>query len=409
MPAVSTGIGIVDQSQAGWTAGATYTRMLVQALHAAGVPRDRLFLLTNGTAAVDGMATVLTFTNRTSLVGSTLARVPGALGDVAQIADRIAVRIANRWRPALYRVAREHAIDVLLPLQIMPASAPPVATISWIPDFQHVRRPEFFPPEERRDRDERFAMLAANASLVMLSSESALADFRSGHPAHADKGRVARFPSLFGFEPPSGTPGPVADKYRLPSKFALVVNQFWTHKNHLLLVRAAAEARRAGVDVPIVLAGTPADARAPTNPVVSEVMQAISQHGLRESVIVLGQVPRSDLIDLLRTTALIIQPSKFEGWNTTVQDALALGKPLLCSDIEVHREQAPASLGFFGVDRPDELAGLLARQWPTLPQGHLADAEAVALRGERDRARAYGAHLLSICEEAVARFRSAQR
>ena len=85
----------------------------------------------------------------------------------------------------------------------------------------------------------------------------------------------------------------------------------------------------------------------------------------------------------MRASAVIIQPSRFEGWSTSVQDAKALGRPLICSDISVHREQAPEAKGFFSPDDSQELADLLSAFWPQALPGPDAAVERVALTNEK--------------------------
>jgi hypothetical protein len=43
----------------------------------------------------------------------------------------------------------------------------------------------------------------------------------------------------------------------------------------------------------------------------------------------------------------VIQPSLFEGWSTVVEDAKALNKWVILSDIAVHREQLSINVDFF--------------------------------------------------------------
>ncbi|MGH7230263.1 MAG: glycosyltransferase, partial [Nitrospiraceae bacterium] len=90
----------------------------------------------------------------------------------------------------------------------------------------------------------------------------------------------------------------------------------------------------------------------------------------------------------------------FEGWSTTVQDAKALGRPVLCSDLPVHREQAPCSMAFFPCDGPDILADILESIWPKLEPGPCPEIEAHAHAQERQFARQYGDTLLQLCQEA---------
>jgi glycosyltransferase involved in cell wall biosynthesis len=58
-----------------------------------------------------------------------------------------------------------------------------------------------------------------------------------------------------------------------------------------------------------------------------------------------------------------VNPSRFEGWSTTVEEAKAVGTPMLLSDIPVHREQAPHA-DFFGTDDAAAMADAIASASP---------------------------------------------
>jgi glycosyltransferase involved in cell wall biosynthesis len=51
-----------------------------------------------------------------------------------------------------------------------------------------------------------------------------------------------------------------------------------------------------------------------------------------------------------------INPSRFEGWSTSVEEAKSMGKQIVLSDIPVHREQAPSRGFFFADNDPRALA-----------------------------------------------------
>ena len=68
----------------------------------------------------------------------------------------------------------------------------------------------------------------------------------------------------------------------------------------------------------------------------------VEQNNLGENFRMLGLVPRSDVIALMRYSISLINPSFFEGWSTTVEEAKSMGKRIILSDIEVHREQNPS-------------------------------------------------------------------
>ena len=107
-----------------------------------------------------------------------------------------------------------------------------------------------------------------------------------------------------------------------------------------------------GLKIPLVMTGVPADYRDPENQLLSDLLQDFATTRTCRP----GALPRKaafpDLISIIRCATVIVQPSMWEGWNTLVEDAKALGRPVICSDIEVHREQAPSALGYFSPEIP---------------------------------------------------------
>jgi glycosyltransferase involved in cell wall biosynthesis len=91
----------------------------------------------------------------------------------------------------------------------------------------------------------------------------------------------------------------------------------------------------------------------------TELMQHCRSRDVQDRFRVLGMVPYRDVQSLMQHAHAVINPSRFEGWSTAVEEARTMGKQLLLSDIPVHREQAPAGTLFFGVDDPAELAGAM--------------------------------------------------
>jgi glycosyltransferase involved in cell wall biosynthesis len=382
--------GIVDSSSGQWTGGSIYSRTLIRSLAVAcqgeGV---KLYLLGNqgNDPEIEQLPVTVT---------------PLKSPHYYRGEWRLRALLGLPEKSSLFETASDCQISVLLPVSDIPAKMPGIQVIGWIPDFQHLYLPHYFSLQECQRRNIIYRRLAEGASLVMLSSQNAMEHFAAFIPAQAHKARLVSFPSLQAFEPLPPDIVSARSRFHLPEKFALVANQFWQHKNHLQVVEALAHLRRKGVRIPLVMTGLPADYRDPSNRAISQVLQAIAAEGIGDQMWILGLVSASDLLSLMRTAAVVIQPSRFEGWSTTVQDAKALGRPLLCSDIPVHREQAPEALGFFPCDRPDILADLLASHWAALEPGPCSASEERARSKERDFAREHGRRLLTICQEADA-------
>ena len=274
-------------------------------------------------------------------------------------------------------------------------------TIGWIPDFQHLHLPDLFSVDQRRALDWRFRRLAERSRLMWMTSENAAADFRRTFPGQSVKARVASFPSLLAYEPPAGNCREVLAPYRLPEKFLLVVNQFWRHKNHRVVAEALAILKKGGLRISAVMAGLPADHRDKENSALSETLQALAKGEVWADCLVLGKVSRAEIEALLQSASVLVQPSRFEGWNTSVEDAKALGCPTILSDIAVHREQCPDAFGFFDCDSPQQLAEILARCWEALPARPDRDREQTALRAAYVRGLEFGQQVAAFCREAV--------
>jgi len=400
-------IGVVDQSSAGWTAAGIYSRMMLKSLdsvcHQAGI--ELYFLSSRDLDASDKSinAERIHLAPADYLPGERQIRRSLGMGEKAR-ALKGEARLRNLLRLAddsdAFSVAQKNGIDVLLPLLDVPPWDVSPKLIGWVPDLQHVYLPEFFSEPELQKRNATIQRLAERAALIILSSNAARKDFVSFAPQGGQKARVLSFPSLLALEAQSENPESSRTKFNLPEKFALVANQFWAHKNHQAVVSAAAQLRDRGTAVPIVMTGLPVDHRDRSNSNLSSLLQAIASAGLNGQITILGQVSYADLVNLMRTAALVIQPSRFEGWSTIVQDAKALGRPLICSDIAVHREQASSALGFFPCDKPEVLASLLAEHWGKLEPGPNSGLETAALATEREFARRQAETLLKLCAEA---------
>jgi len=366
-------IGFLDRSDASWTAGASYSRSMVNALASAADARADI-------AVVSGMR-------------SALAELPAGVRTLR--VDKPQITAVD----VLHLVAAEK-LDVLLPITEALLPETDCALIGWIPDFQHRRLPRYFTAEQRSQRDRHFAYLAGNCDAMMFSSESVRADFAEFYPGFSGRTASIHFPSSFAYEADiaEGDPRSVIEKYRLPKAFVLVANQFWKHKNHRLVVEAVAQVRRIRPEVQVVMVGMLSDARDVANPHISDLVRRLSTEGLFENVRVLGEVPFPDLVALLRCSIEVLQPSEFEGWNTTIQDAMALGKRVACSDLATHREQTPNSV-FFAPDDAAALAAHLASLDWSSDGWQGGDCERECLAAERERGRQWAGGLIEFCTE----------
>jgi glycosyltransferase involved in cell wall biosynthesis len=293
---------------------------------------------------------------------------------------------------------RGHGIDVVFSPQL-PHQYRRIATLAWLPDFQHIHLPEMFSGADRLSRDRAFQRCAKLATRIMVMSDVVRKDFESFAPRYAHKVRVVHpvsyVPqSIYDYDLTS-----ILNLYHLPEKFVYLPNQFWKHKNHEVAFKAVEILKRRGTTVSVVCTGSPPDYRHPRH--FASLFEKLARWNMRDQVIYLGLVPHDHVLVLSRQTICVLNPSLFEGWGYTVDEARSVGKQVLLSDIPAHREQNPPKATFFDPTDCDDLAGKLARIWHEARPGPDAELESEARGNLPGRLNAYAEAFTSVAREAV--------
>jgi glycosyltransferase involved in cell wall biosynthesis len=359
--------------------GANYVRHLAAALGAAA-PQIRVSFICGEAIAADWLDAQprIVIPTRRSLFRGVFRRKPL----IRQALERAHVDFVY---PLTYD--NEYNLGLRFPISAELGAAP---WAGWIPDFQHRYLPELFPPEEIHRRETRITQLVKEARRVVLSSRNAADDFRVFFPEHAGKAKVLSFTT-----PPFDLHDVDMDELGdLPERFFLVCNQFWKHKNHLVVFDALRLLRARGLTPTVLCTGEMDDYR--DRAYAGKLRAALVQDGVNEQVRLLGLIPRRQQIALMRRAVAIIQPSLFEGWSSVVEDALSLGRPCLLSDLAVHREQQPPGARFFPPRSAEALADLLAEAFSDWPPGPNLASEAAAQERALARLTEVGNQFLKI-------------
>ena len=82
----------------------------------------------------------------------------------------------------------------------------------------------------------------------------------------------------------------------------------------------------------------------------------IEELGIREMVTTLGPVKYDSLPDLYASAHAVICPAYTESFSHTVVEAMAMGVPVIASDISIHREVAGEAALFFSPLEPADMA-----------------------------------------------------
>jgi glycosyltransferase involved in cell wall biosynthesis len=355
-PQTHVGLMGIDQ----WLGGAIYTQNLIKALTrlpAEERPRITLFCRRNAalfTEVTPLVEKVVIFESQLDkLFGGT--RLAGPAQRIDYATSSFFLRDAF---PALGRAAQRERVDAMFPVPDPYTRLTP-NPIAWIPDLQHSAFPQHFTKIQRRVRDTRFTSLLNDPKRhVVFSSQCALDHSTSVYGVPKATTYILHFatvplPSWY------DDPAPVVAKYQIATPFFIVCNQFWVHKDHRTLFQGVAQLKKQGVHINLVCTGPTHDPRLPEH--FDNLKAEIKSLGIESQVKILGVIPRTDQISLMRASAAVLQPSQFEGWSTVIEDARALGKVVIASDFPVHLEQNVPGSSFFRMGDPGDFAQAITR------------------------------------------------
>lgn len=253
----------------------------------------------------------------------------------------------------LERLLEQHKISLLSHSGTLGKNST-ISTIAWIPDFQHRHLPDLFSKVELNYRNQMHEKCCEESTCILLSSHDAFKDLQKFHPNFADKVKILHFVA-----------GPIAnlnlpdikilkEKFNFSGQYFHLPNQFWVHKNHKVVIEALRILKEKGTKTLILATGKTKDHRQPD--LYNSLMTKVTEYNLSDSFLSLGVVPYNELIALMQNSIALLNPSLFEGWSSTVEEAKSLGKVIILSDIPIHREQNPPGGLFFNPDEPQILA-----------------------------------------------------
>lgn len=301
---------------------------------------------------------------------------------------------------ALYTVSclKRHHIDVIFGLAL-PCRYDKIPSLSWICDFQHVHFPEMFSREERLDRDRKFYRTASISSRIIVMSQSVKDDFKKLLPQFLDKVRVLSTVTYIPELVYKTDPKQILSLYSLPEKFIYLPNQFWKHKNHEIAFKAVKILKDKGTRVNLVCTGFSKDYRNPTY--FTDLLEKLTDWDIKGQVIYLGVIPYEHVLLLMRQSVCVLNPSLFEGFGLTANEAKSLGKQVLLSDIAPFREQNPPKATFFDPKNAEDLAKNMANIWQKTPPGPDLDLEEVARKELPQQIQKSAYSFMSVIKEVI--------
>ena len=233
-----------------------------------------------------------------------------------------------------------------------------VKLITWYADLQHKFYPGFFSRKKLFFREAKLRLLLKNSSDLVVSSNDVKKHFRKFYKIRKQLDlHVIPFVSIidhFNFDNIKA----LNNRYEIPKDYFMVSNQFYKHKNHIVVLKALTKIKEKGIkDIHIVMTGKMEHYNDPE--FIKQLREEIAHNKLEPYLSMLDVIPRQDQLCLMKHAKAVIQPSLFEGWSTVIEDAKSLQVPVIASNIEIHQEQLLDKGVYFDPQNEIELADKL--------------------------------------------------
>jgi glycosyltransferase involved in cell wall biosynthesis len=274
-------------------------------------------------------------------------------------------RLANLYQDVAEGLQNKSTLvgDLGADLLFCPFTAPffsdaRVPVVAVVLDIQYLHYPEFFSAQEREEGDRNFRRACQVASRIICISEyvrQSVLKAADISPSRVDTVHIAlqhRLEKL-----PAGGTDSVLGRYGLHSgRYLLYPANFWLHKNHELLITAFGmhQSKTPGSDLKLVFTGAPGAH-------MDYLKDACSKMQLGGKVVFAGYLPDEEFTVLLRCCLALIFPSLYEGFGIPVWEAMAAGKPVLCSNVTSLPEICGDAALLFDPRKPDEIAAAIDR------------------------------------------------
>ncbi|EES0982504.1 TPA: glycosyltransferase family 4 protein, partial [Escherichia coli] len=248
---------------------------------------------------------------------------------------------------AFYSYFDSSDCDVILPCMRVPSgNLNKKAWIGYIYDFQHCYYPSFFSKREIDQRNVFFKLMLNCANNIIVNAHSVITDankYVGNYSAKLHSLPFSPCPQLKWFADYSGN----IAKYNIDKDYFIICNQFWKHKDHATAFRAFKIYTEYNPDVYLVCTGATQDYRFPGY--FNELMVLAKKLGIESKIKILGHIPKLEQIELIKNCIAVIQPTLFEGGpgGGVTFDAIALGKKVILSDIDVNKEVNCGDVYFF--------------------------------------------------------------
>jgi glycosyltransferase involved in cell wall biosynthesis len=191
------------------------------------------------------------------------------------------------------------------------------------------------------------------AHAIIVPSEFVRQEVSDRFPDAGDRLVVVPSPVSTAFSPGSVDVS-ILERYGVRRPFILTAAKYEPRKNLSVLLQALPSIRRRlGDDMRLVAAGE--------SPVAfRSIRDLIRRSGITDAVRFTGYIPEPHLVALVRSAAVVVVPSLYEGFGYPVAEALACGTPVAAARKASLPEVGGDLAEYFDPERPESVAEIVS-------------------------------------------------
>ena len=235
---------------------------------------------------------------------------------------------------------------------------PSVPVVSIIHDLQYHYYPQFFSDEDRRCRERNFRETSRLANKLICISEYVRKTVLENSNFDPDRAITIlhQLPHRLKKQPLQDVDSILQRLGIMGNEFLLYPANFWAHKNHRMLLTAFAiyRARHPESNLRLVCTGALENEK-------KALQEAVCRMGQKDWIILSGFLTEEEFAAIFASCLALVFPSLYEGFGLPVLEAMALEKPVICSNVTSLPEVAGDAAFYVDPRKPREIANTIER------------------------------------------------
>jgi len=231
--------------------------------------------------------------------------------------------------------------------------------IGYIYDLQHIEFPKNFNKKEIIKRKTKIKKILNEYKVTLVNSKYTLNKIKNFYKFKTKLICIPFLPNLINYKKYSIN---IKKRFNIKSKFYLICNQFWKHKNYELAFEVFKILSKKN-NFQLVCTGTKYN-RLSNKIYFQNLIKKYKSLFDEKKIIILGNINKKEQISLIRKSEAVIQPTLYEGGpgGFSTYEAIFFKKRVFLSDIKINKEIDNPYVKFFRQNKKEDLINLILKK-----------------------------------------------